>query len=253
MIPLHDDNPTEIRPLVTIGIIVTCVLVFLWQNSRSADEFNLLAYSLGFIPSVLFGENSLPPEIALVSAEVSIVTSMFLHGSWMHLGGNMLYLWIFGNNVEDAMGHVRFAIFYVACGAAAAMAQAAQDPSSVIPMIGASGAIGGILGAYLLLHPHARILVVVPFGFLIPLRIPAYFVLGAWFVLQFLATAASSDEGGGGGVAYWAHIGGFAAGLVLVLVLKRRGVPLWDRGKAPLPNRRKNRANSKNWDDGPWG
>ncbi len=253
MIPLHDDNPTEIRPLVTIGIIVTCVLVFLWQNSRSVDEFNLLAYSLGFIPSVLFGENSLPPEIALVSAEVSIVTSMFLHGGWMHLGGNMLYLWIFGNNVEDAMGHVRFAIFYVACGAAAAMAQAAQDPSSVIPMIGASGAIGGILGAYLLLHPHARILVVVPFGFLIPLRIPAYFVLGAWFVLQFLATAASSDEGGGGGVAYWAHIGGFAAGLVLVLVLKRRGVPLWDRGKAPLPNRGKNRANSKNWDDGPWG
>ena len=257
MIPLHDDNPTEIRPWVTIGIIATCIVVFLWQISQLTEEFNLIAYRLGFIPSVLWGENSLPPEIVLVSAELSIVTSMFLHGSWMHLGGNMLYLWIFGNNVEDAMGHVRFAIFYLACGAAAALAQAAQDPSSTIPMIGASGAIGGILGAYLLLHPHARILVVVPFGFLIPLRIPAFIVLGAWFVFQFIATASSTGDDGGGGVAYWAHIGGFAAGLVLVLVLKRRDVPLFDRGKAPTARGRwsskSNASKSKSWEEGPWG
>jgi len=257
MIPLHDDNPTEIRPWVTIGIIATCIVVFLWQISQLTEEFNLIAYRLGFIPSVLWGENSLPPEIVLVSAELSIVTSMFLHGSWMHLGGNMLYLWIFGNNVEDAMGHVRFAIFYLACGAAAALAQAAQDPFSTIPMIGASGAIGGILGAYLLLHPHARILVVVPFGFLIPLRIPAFIVLGAWFVFQFIATASSTGDDGGGGVAYWAHIGGFAAGLVLVLVLKRRDVPLFDRGKAPTARGRwsskSNASKSKSWEEGPWG
>jgi membrane associated rhomboid family serine protease len=182
---------------------------------------------------------------------------MFLHGSWMHLGGNMLYLWVFGNNVEDAMGHVRFAIFYLACGAVAALAQAAQEPSSTIPMIGASGAIGGILGAYLLLHPHARILVVVPFGFLIPLRIPAFIVLGLWFVIQFIATASSTGDDGGGGVAYWAHIGGFAAGLVLVLVLKRRDVPLFDRGKTPAgpgaESPKLNASKSKSWEDGPWG
>ena len=242
MIPLHDDNPTDIRPWVTIGLIAVCVLVFLWQETQSNDDLFRITYALGFIPAVLFGERTLPPEIALVPAQVSIVTSMFLHGSWLHLGGNMLYLWIFGNNVEDAMGHVKFAIFYVACGVAAAMAQAAQDPSSIVPMIGASGAIGGGLGAYLLLHPFARILVVVPFGFLIPLRIPAYFVLGAWFVLQFWAAARAGS--GSGGVAYWAHIGGFAAGLVLVLVLKRRDVPLWDRTpRAPKP---------KSWDRGPW-
>ncbi|MBT5861137.1 MAG: rhomboid family intramembrane serine protease, partial [Alphaproteobacteria bacterium] len=217
--------------------------------------FNLMAYRLGFIPSVLLGENSLPPEIVLVSAELSIVTSMFLHGSWMHLGGNMLYLWIFGNNVEDAMGHVRFALFYLGCGAAAALAQAAQDPSSTVPMIGASGAIGGVLGAYILLHPHARILVVIPFGFLIPLRIPAFVVLGVWFIFQFIATASSSGDEGGG-VAYWAHIGGFLAGLVLVLVLKRRDVPLFDRGKdrgKALSRRGRRSSKSKSWEEGPWG
>ena len=258
MIPLHDDNPTEIKPWVTIGTIATCVAVFLWQLSLpTTDAFNLMAYRLGFIPSVLLGENSLPPEIVLVSAELSIVTSMFLHGTWMHLGGNMLYLWIFGNNVEDAMGHVRFALFYLGCGAAAALAQAAQDPSSTVPMIGASGAIGGVLGAYILLHPHARILVVIPFGILIPLRIPAFIVLGVWFVFQFIATVSSSGDDGVGGVAYWAHIGGFLAGLVLVLVLKRRDVPLFDRGKAVSRRGRRaaksKSAKSKSWEDGPWG
>ncbi len=243
MIPLHDDNPTEIQPRVTIGIIVVCVLVFLWQVSHSPNDFEQIAYSLGFIPSVLFGENTLDPSLVMVSAPVSIFTSMFLHGGWLHLGGNMLYLWIFGNNVEDAMGHLKFAMFYVACGVAAAMAQAAQDPSSAVPMIGASGAIGGVLGAYLLLHPFARILVVIPIGFLIPFRIPAFLVLGVWFLFQFLATASSGSEGDG--IAYWAHIGGFAAGMVLVLVMKRREVPLWDRGSRGVKPQR--------WDRGPWG
>jgi membrane associated rhomboid family serine protease len=161
---------------------------------------------------------------------------MFLHGGWMHLIGNMLYLWIFGNNVEDAMGHVRFPIFYLLCGIAAALAQGFYDPNSAVPMIGASGAIGGVLGGYLLLYPRARVLVLIPLGFFTQLiRIPALAVLGFWFVLQFIQSALSSGEGGG--VAYWAHIGGFVAGMVLILVFRDKGIPLLGR-----PRRR-----------GPWG
>ena len=227
MIPLHDDNPTTIRPIVTIGLIVACVLVFAWQLNLSEQNYVRMVYGLGVIPAVLLGERPLPAELAVVAPEISLLTSMFLHGGWLHLIGNMLYLWIFGNNVEDAMGHVRFVIFYLACGVAAAFAQVAQDPASVVPMIGASGAIGGVLGAYLLLHPKAKVLVLLPLGFLSQLiRIPAFIVLGLWFLLQFVHSAMT--PGAGGGVAYWAHIGGFVAGAILILVFKRRGVPLFD-------------------------
>jgi len=151
---------------------------------------------------------------------------MFLHGGWMHLIGNMLYLWIFGNNVEDAMGHGRFIVFYLLCGIAAALAQAFQDPGSAVPMIGASGAIGGVLGAYVLLYPRARVLVVVPLGFFFyTLRIPAMIVLGLWFGLQFVSTMLAGDQIGG--VAYWAHIGGFVAGMVLILPFRKKGFPLF--------------------------
>jgi membrane associated rhomboid family serine protease len=151
---------------------------------------------------------------------------MFLHGGWMHLIGNMLYLWIFGNNVEDAMGHGRFVVFYLLCGLAAAFAQAFQDPGSTVPMIGASGAIGGVLGAYLLLYPQARVLVLIPLGFFFyTLRIRALYVLGFWFLLQFLLSAMTAGQQGG--VAYWAHIGGFVAGMVLILPFRRKGFPLF--------------------------
>lgn len=232
MIPLHDDNPTTITPLLTIVLIVINVFVFLWQVSLPPMEQERIVFALGSIPAVLFGEAALATEIALVPPELSVLTSMFLHGGWLHLIGNMLYLWIFGNNVEDAMGHVRFVVFYLLCGIAAALAQALQDPSSTIPMIGASGAIGGVLGAYLILHPTARILVLIPLGILFPvIRVPAVVVLGIWFLMQFLESAAR--PAGAGGVAYWAHIGGFVAGAVLIFVFKRRRVVLLDRRVGP--------------------
>jgi membrane associated rhomboid family serine protease len=151
---------------------------------------------------------------------------MFLHGGWMHLIGNMLYLWIFGNNVEDAMGHARFVVFYVLCGIAAALAQALPSPGSTIPMIGASGAISGVLGAYLLLYPRAQVLVLLPLGLFTRLvHLPAVAVLGFWFVLQLINSALA--PGDGGGVAWGAHVGGFVAGAALIPFFKRRGVRLF--------------------------
>jgi membrane associated rhomboid family serine protease len=178
------------------------------------------------IPSVLFGEKRLSPELALVPPELTILTSMFLHGGWMHLIGNMLYLWVFGNNVEDSMGHLRFLVFYALCGAAAVFAQALPNPASTIPMIGASGAISGVLGAYLLLYPHSRVLVGIPLGFVIhTMRLPALWVLGFWFVLQIVNTLLAGKAQGG--VAWGAHIGGFVAGMALLPLFKRRGVRLF--------------------------
>jgi membrane associated rhomboid family serine protease len=227
MIPLHDDNPTRIRPLVTIVAIAGCVLVFLWQMSLGGEGGQRAVYSLGVIPAVLFDRAELPAELAWIPAEATIFTSMFLHGGIMHLVGNMLYLWIFGNNIEDSMGHVRFAIFYLLCGVTAALGQAWMNPDSQIPMIGASGAISGVLGAYLLLFPHARVLTVVPLGLYSQMiRLPALLVLGFWFVMQIFSSAAA---GGGdqGGVAWFAHIGGFVAGMVLIPMFKYRDVPLF--------------------------
>ena len=226
MIPLRDDNPVSITPLVSWALIAACVLVFLWQVSLGARAAQVVVYALGVVPAVLFGHASLPQEIALVPPAASVFTSMFLHGGWMHLIGNMLYLWIFGNNVEDAMGHIRFIIFYLLCGIAAAMAQSVPNPQSTIPMIGASGAISGVLGAYLLLYPHARVLVAIPFGFIIhTMRIRAVWVLGMWFVLQiFNSLVTASDQGG---VAWGAHIGGFVAGMLLIPFFKDKRFKLF--------------------------
>jgi len=226
MIPLHDDNPTTIQPLVTIAFIVLCSLVFLWQISLGGQGFEAAVLSLGVIPATLLGDKTLPPELALVPPTLTIFTSMFLHGSWMHLIGNMLYLWIFGNNVEDAMGHVRFVLFYLLCGIAAVLAQALPNTESTIPMIGASGAISGVLGAYLLLYPHARVLVLIPIGFYSRLvHLPAMAVLGFWFVLQLINSAFADPRGGG--VAFGAHIGGFIAGMALLPIFKHRHVRLF--------------------------
>jgi membrane associated rhomboid family serine protease len=148
----------------------------------------------------------------------------------MHLAGNMLYLWIFGNNVEDAMGHTRFVMFYLLCGLAAALAQAVPNPGSTVPMIGASGAISGVLGAYLLLHPHARVLTLIPLGFYVRfIYLPAWVLLGLWFVLQVVSSLLVAEERGG--VAWGAHIGGFVAGLVLIPLFKRRDVRLFEPGR----------------------
>jgi len=226
MIPLHDDNPTRIVPIFTIGLIVLCVLTFLWQLSFGTAMQNVV-YSLGATPAILFGHYDLPAEMVRVPDWMTAITSMFLHGGWMHLLGNMLYLWIFGNNIEDAMGHIRFIIFYLLCGLVALFANALPDTSSTIPMIGASGAISGVLGAYLLLFPRARVLVAIPLGFFIyTIRLPAVWVLGFWFVLQLINTAINTGNEGGG-VAWLAHVGGFVAGVVLIPFFKHSSVKLF--------------------------
>lgn len=220
MIPLHDDNPTHILPIVTVALIIMCVLIFFWQLAQGMDNPASI-YAFGLIPAVLFDARQLPVELAIVPAWATMLTSMFLHGGWMHLIGNMLYLWIFGNNIEDAMGHIRFIMFYVACGLAAALGQAVPNPTSEIPMVGASGAISGVLGAYLLLYPHAKVLVVLPLGFYITtIRLPAGVVLAFWFVFQIINSYLSADQQGG--VAWGAHISGFVAGMLLIPLFKHK-------------------------------
>ncbi len=229
MFPIHDDNPTRITPYVTYALLSACVLIFFWQISLG-DAAQQAVYSFGVIPSVLFATKSLPAELEILPAWLTIFSSMFLHGGWMHLIGNMLYLWVFGNNVEDAMGHKRFILFYLSCGLLAALTQAVLNPDSEIPMIGASGAISGVLGAYVLLHPHARILVLIPIGILIYTPwIAAYWVLGFWFVLQLVNSLISASDMGG--VAYGAHIGGFVAGMLLIPLFKYRNVSLFSPAK----------------------
>lgn len=224
MIPLRDDNPAEITPVVTVGFIVLCTLVYIYQASLPPQPGELFVYRFGAIPATVLGQASLPPEIHGASPFVALVTSMFLHGSWMHLIGNMLYLWIFGNNIEDVMGHVRFIVFYMACGILAVFSHALTDPSSTVPMVGASGAISGVLGAYLLLFPHAQVLVLVPLGFFTrTMYVPAALVLGLWFVLQILSGGMSVGREGGG-VAFFAHVGGFVAGMALIGLFKRADV-----------------------------
>jgi membrane associated rhomboid family serine protease len=238
-LPLHDDNPTTITPFVTYAVIGLCIVVFAWQMSLLPSDAEAAVYAFGAIPAVLLGDVRLAPGVAAVPSWATLVTSMFLHGDPIHLGANMLYLWIFGNNVEDAMGHVRFIAFYLICGVLAGLTHALIDPASTVPVIGASGAISGVLGAYLLLHPQARILVLIVLPVFV--RLPAWLVLVAWFVGQGLAALTA---GTGGGVAWWAHIGGFVAGMALMVPFRRPSVVLFDRGKRGGPAGRPH---------GPWG
>jgi rhomboid family protein len=235
MIPLHDDNPTETTPVVTIGIILAATLVFIYQLSLGPVAGQRFVYQYGAIPAILFGHASLPPEVMALPASMSLITSIFLHGGFLHLIGNMWFLWIFGDNVEEAMGHVRFVLFFLICGVIAAMSHALADPGSAAPMIGASGAISGVLGAYLLLYPRARVMVLVPFGFFFwRMYLPAAFMLGFWFLLQLVSGTASV---GGGGVAWFAHVGGFLAGMLLIGFFKHRSVRFFNP-----PHRRSSRA-----------
>jgi membrane associated rhomboid family serine protease len=250
--PLKDNIPSHRRPYVTVGLIAACVLVYAWQASLPAQAGLYAVYSYGFIPGVLFGDSELPADLVMVPAAATVFTSMFLHGGLMHLAGNMLYLWVFGNNIEDNLGHRRFFVFYLLCGIAAALAQALPDPASEIPMIGASGAISGVLGAYLVLFPHARVHVIIPFGFLFLHTMRAGWLLGFWFLFQLLSGLFSSAAEGG--VAWWAHVGGFVAGMALILVMRDRRRKLWAgpptrgsgkrRGRSRLPVTRRR---------GPWG
>ena len=221
MIPLKDDNPTSSRPIITYFIIGLCVVIFFMQLGSQSYKTGQLFYSYGLIPSVLMGHNELPMDLYVVPAYLTIFSSMFMHGGFMHLIGNMLYMWIFADNIEDSLGPRKFIIFYLLSGIGAAMAQVLMDTHSQVPMIGASGAIGGVLGAYLINHPNARVLVLIPFGFFSQLiKIRALYVLGFWFVLQFINSAMMSSQGGG--VAYAAHIGGFVSGVVLILFFNKK-------------------------------
>lgn len=229
-LPLKDTNPLKVIPFqfVTVALIAACVGIFLWQTTLArAEEIDLMLH-YGMIPAVLFGYEDLPRGLP---AGATMVTSLFLHAGLLHLAGNMLYLWVFGDNIEDAMGHVKFLVFYILCGIAASLAHGISDPDSVSPLVGASGAISGVLAAYLLLHPKVRVIVLLFRK--IPLPLPAYIVLGGWVALQVynVYLDGMSSGSGGGGTAWWAHLGGFAAGLALLPVMKRRGLPLFDRGR----------------------
>lgn len=224
MFPLKDDLPTHSTPVVTVGLIGLNVLAFLYQASleigspgegaRAAQAFVL---EFGLVPCRLTG--ACPMAGDLPSPLFTVFSSMFLHGSFFHIAGNMLYLWIFGNNVEDTLGHGRFLLFYLVSGIAAAVTQTLVGPDSRVPMIGASGAISGVLGAYFLLFPHANVLTLVIFGFFWRIvSIPALMVLGFWMVVQILNGLGSF--GAGGGVAWFAHIGGFFGGMGLILLFR---------------------------------
>ncbi len=246
MFPYHDENDTQRRPIVTMAIIAANVLAWLFVQGAGA-EFPLTASvcNLGLIPGEL--TLSVRPGAGFPMGDgvaclmdpgrqtPHVLTSMFLHGSWMHLLGNMWFLWLFGNNVEDAMTRGRFVVFYLACGLAAALLQVVANPASMIPMVGASGAISGVMGAYLLLFPRVRVMTLVVLGFFITrTALPAWVMLGYWAFIQF-ASGLTRVNVEGGGVAFWAHVGGFAAGLVLAAAFRRTNYLATQRWKNPEP------------------
>ena len=195
MIPLKDDNPTDNKPIVTYWLIGICVFVFIIELSSISYRTGAFFYSFGLIPSALIGHTQLSQDLYVIPAFLTIFSSMFVHGGFMHLIGNMLYMWIFADNIEDNLGPKRFITFYLLCGICAAMTQVIMDTHSQIPMVGASGAIGGVLGAYLINHPHAKVLVLIPLGFFSQiLRIKAIYVLGFWFILQFINSALTNPQ-----------------------------------------------------------
>ncbi len=232
MFPYRDENETQHTSIVTLAIIALNVLAWIFvQGAGSSLALAKSVCELGLIPGEL--TLSLPPGTAFPMGEgiacatdpgrqiSHVITSMFLHGSWMHILGNMWFLWIFGNNIEDSMGHLRFVTFYLVCGLAAAMAQVLASPNSPIPMVGASGAISGVMGAYLLLYPRVKVYAIIPLGFIFTsVGMPAWVMLGYWFLIQ-IVSGAMSVGGEGGGVAFWAHAGGFIAGVVLIKLFVR--------------------------------
>lgn len=232
MIPYRDENVTQRRSIVTATIIGLNVLTWLVVQG-AGSEFPLAksVCELGLIPGELTGSLPVGTRFPIGRGLVCLtdpgrqashlITSMFLHGSWMHLLGNMWFLWLFGNNVEDSMGRLRFAVFYLSTGLAAAFGQIVTNPNSVIPMVGASGAISGVMGAYLILYPRVKVYVLVPiFIFFTSIALPAWMMLGYWFLIQFVSGLLSAGDEMGG-VAFWAHIGGFVAGIVLIKFFTR--------------------------------
>lgn len=228
MMPIRDINPTHRTTYVTVTLIALNVGVYLIQLFfQATGQLNQFVYTYAVIPYELTQGVDLPPP-SLQPAVLTVFTAMFMHGGLFHIFGNMLYLWIFGNNIEDNMGHARFLVFYLLCGIAATGAQVAISPTSRIPNIGASGAIAGVLGAYLILHPRAQVETILWLGWFIRIvRLPAVLVLSFWIIIQFFQGVASLGMPDMGGVAWFAHIGGFVAGLLLVNVFRQPQRSTW--------------------------
>jgi membrane associated rhomboid family serine protease len=218
MIPLRDVIPSRTTPYITVTIIILNALAWFFELGLARDALPVFLQVYGIVPADF--------------RPVTIVTSMFLHGSWLHVLGNMWYLWIFGDNVEDRVGHGRFIIFYLVCGAAAALGQVAVDPTSTLPTIGASGAIAGVMGAYFVLYPRSRVLTLIPLIiFWDIIELPAIVLLGFWFLMQlFSAGTIAATSGTGGGVAFAAHVTGFVVGMIAVFVFRKRQVNTWEAG-----------------------
>ena len=217
MFPVSDVIPSRTTPFVTVGLIVVNSLVFLYEVTLPDRQLDLFMAQYALIPAYF--------------SSLSVITAMFLHAGWMHVIGNMLYLWIFGDNVEDRLGHGGFLVFYLAAGSVAAVAQLFINPLSTVPMVGASGAIAGVMGAYFVLYPESRVLTAVFVLFFFDLvEIPAIFFLGIWFLMQLLSGVGSlgASNAAGGGTAFFAHIGGFVVGALVGVVLRLRARPQWD-------------------------
>jgi len=216
MFPVSDEPEARSFPIVNVAIIIACVLVFLYELTLSTSEINRFFFDHGVVPRQLDQWLQHPSGI---DEPATVITSAFVHGGFLHLGGNMLYLWVFGDNVEDALGHLLYPFFYLVAALGAVALQVAIDTNSVVPMVGASGAISGVMGGYFVLYPTARVTVF--FGFFL-LPVPAVFVIGFWFVLQLLSGIATlgTAQGASEGVAVWAHVGGFITGLTIVLALR---------------------------------
>ncbi len=224
MIPLRDLNPARRVPIMTLVLIGLNALVFLYEQTLSVNGLQRLIAQYGVVPA------RFTDGVITAGDGLTLLTSMFLHGGWLHIIGNMLYLWIFGNNIEDRLGPIRFVVFYLLTGAAASVLQIIIDPASSTPMIGASGAIAGVLGGYIVLYPHARVVTLVfIFFFVQVVSIPAVILLGWWFVIQLFNGVLSLGDYTSGGVAFFAHVGGFVAGVILIRVftLGRRSDDWW--------------------------
>jgi len=223
MLPLRDDQPRYSTPYITYFLIGLNLLIFLFEAALEPASLKNLVYQFGVVPAHFTAFLAGSPKYPLVAVVLPFFTSMFLHGSWMHVIGNMWFLWIFGDNIEDYLGHFKYLLFYLISGLGAAFAQVILNPHSRLPTVGASGAIAGVLGAYFLLYPRAKVLIWFPIFFLFYL--PAWVTLGYWFAMQFVSGAATSIANyseTSGGVAFWAHVGGFVAGIVLIKLFPER-------------------------------
>lgn len=230
IIPIGDEIERTATPFqfATIFMVAACVGVWGWEVNLPFEEVDNAFYAFGLVPAFLFGFREPSPELALIPSELTIITSMFMHGSWSHIIGNMVYLWVFGSSLEEACGHVRFVIFYVLCGIGAGVGHALADPAAAVPMIGASGAISGLLAAYMLVYPYNKVTLLVLLFSFVKVRLPALVVIGFWIAYQMyeMFSAAGTPEPQAGGIAWTAHVGGFATGALLIFVLRRPGVKL---------------------------